>query len=199
MLECKFSRNVRILFKLKSFPLKYTLSKIYYAFIHSYLTYSLIIWAAIPASNLSKLCRIQNKALRVISGTGWREHAPPLYAIQKILPLSKLVTYSVAISLFTNLQIRSFPQLLITFLPSLRKFIHLILEVRLNQTNIFFLFFHTLRTQRTNKFRGAKTWNGVPDDLKRVNFYHFKLKFKQYLLNNNYNCYFFFVCCFLNS
>ena len=49
----------------------------------------------------------------------------------------------------------------------------------------FFPFFHTLRSQRTIKFRGAKTWNAVPDDLKRVNFYHFKLKFKQYLLHNN--------------
>ena len=46
-------------------------------------------------------------------------------------------------------------------------------------------FIHTLRTRRTIKFRGAKTWNAVPDDLKRVSFCHFELKFKQYLLNNN--------------
>ena len=49
----------------------------------------------------------------------------------------------------------------------------------------FITFFHTSRSQRTIKFRGAETWNAVPDDLKRVNFYQFKLKFKQYLLNNN--------------
>ena len=42
-------------------------------------------------------------------------------------------------------------------------------------------FFHTSRSQRTIKFRGANTWNAVPDDLKRVNFY----QFQQYLLNNN--------------
>ena len=104
MLESKLSRYVGILFKLKSFLPKYILSKIYYAFIHSYLNYGLIIWGATPASNLSKLCRIQNKALRVITGTGWREHAPPLYATQKILQLSKLITYSVAkfMHKFTN-------------------------------------------------------------------------------------------------
>ena len=49
----------------------------------------------------------------------------------------------------------------------------------------FIPFLYTSRTQRKIKFRGAKTWNVVPDDLKRVNFYHFKLKFKQYLPNNN--------------
>ena len=133
--------------KLKSFLPKYILSKIYYAFIHSCLSYGLIIWRTL-SSNLSKLCRIQNKALRVITGTGWREHAPTIYATQKILQLSKLITYSVA-SLWTNLQIRSFPQLLIT-LPPLRKFIHVILQIRLihvilqirlSQVNILFLFF----------------------------------------------------------
>ena len=96
MLESKLSRYVGILFKLKSFLPKYILSKIYYAFTHSYLNYGLIIWGATPASNLSKLCRIQNKALHEILGTGWQEHAPLLYATQKILQLSKLVTYSVA-------------------------------------------------------------------------------------------------------
>ena len=96
MLESKLSHYVEILFKLKSFLPKYILSKIYCAFIHSYLNYGLIIWCATPASNHSKLCRIQNKALRVISKTDWREHAPPLYATQKILQLNKLITYSLA-------------------------------------------------------------------------------------------------------
>ena len=104
MLESKLSGYVGILFKLKSFLPKYILSKIYYAFIHSYLNYGLIIWGATPASNLSILCRIQNKALSVISGTGWRERAPPLYATQNILQLSKLITYLVAkfVHKFTN-------------------------------------------------------------------------------------------------
>ena len=96
MLESKLFRYVGILFKLKLFLLKCILSKIYYAFIHSYLNYGLIIWGATPASNLSKLCRIQNKALRVITGTAWQEHEQPLYATQKILQLSKLIPYSVA-------------------------------------------------------------------------------------------------------
>ena len=61
MLESKLSGYVGILFKLKSFLPKYILSKIYYAFIHSYLNYGQIIWGATSASNLSKLCRIQIK------------------------------------------------------------------------------------------------------------------------------------------
>ena len=184
MLESKLSRYVGILFKLKSFLPKYILSKIYYAFIHSYLNYGLIIWGATPAFNLFKLCRIQNKALRVITGTGWREHAPPLYATQKILQLSKLITYSVAkfMHKFTN---KKLPATFNHFFTAVAK-IHSRYTRNSTKPNQYFIpFFHTSRSQRTIKFRGAKTWNAVPDDLKRVNFYQFKLKFKQYLLNNN--------------
>ena len=149
-----------------------------------YLNYGLIIWGATPASNLSKLCRIQNKALRVITGIGWREHAPPLYATQKILQLSKLITYSVAkfMHKFTN---KKLPATFNHFFTAVAK-IHSRYTRNSTKPNQYFIpFFHTSRSQRTIKFRGAKTWNAVPDDLKRVNFYQFKLKFKQYLLNNN--------------
>ena len=63
----------------------------------------------------------------------------------------------------------------------------------------FIPFFHTLRTQRTIEFRVAKTWNAVPDDLKRVNFYYFKLKFKQYLFTKQQLDFLFFFLCFFNS
>ena len=43
----------------------------------------------------------------------------------------------------------------------------------------FIPFFSYFTTQRTIKFKGPKTWNAVPNGLKRTNFYHLKLKFKQ--------------------
>ena len=137
------------------------LSKIYYAF-YSFVSelYGLIIWGATPASNLSKLCRIQNKAFHVISGSGWREHAPPLYATQKILQLSKLITYSVAKFLhkFTN---KKLPATFNHFFTAVAK-IHSRYTRNLTKPNQYFIpFFYTLRTQRTIKFRGAKTWNAV--------------------------------------
>ena len=63
--------------------------------------------------------------------------------------------------------------------------IYLLCTRNSTKPNKYFIpFFHTLRTQCTIKFRGAKIWNALPNDLKRINFYHFKLKLKQFLLNN---------------
>ena len=140
MLESKLFRHVRILFILKSFLPKYILNKIYYAFIHSYQNYGLIIWGATPASNLSKLCRIQNKALRVISGTGWRKHAPPLYATQKILQLSKRMTYSVA-KFMHKFRNKKLPATFNHFFTAVAKIHSRYTRIRQNQTNILFLFF----------------------------------------------------------
>ena len=50
-------------------------------------------------------------------------------------------TYKYSVAKFMHKFTKSFPQLLITSLPALRKFIHVVQEIRLSQTNISFFFF----------------------------------------------------------
>ena len=51
------------------------------------------------------------------------------------------------------------------------------LPLKVLETSQYFIpLFHSLRTQRAIKFRSAKIWNAVPDNLKCVNFYRFILK-----------------------
>ena len=71
ILKNKLSRSVGILHKTKSFLPTYILRKLYYAkhaFIHTHLNFGLLIWSATPKSNLTKLIRIQNKAIRLLTG-----------------------------------------------------------------------------------------------------------------------------------
>ena len=155
MLRCLNPKFPVTLFKLKSFIPKYILSKIYYAFIHSYLNCSLIIWGATHASNLSKLSRIQNNALRVITGTGWQEHALPLYVTERVLQLSKLLTYAVAnfMHKFTN---KKLPATSNQFFSPVTK-IHSLCTRNSTSPNQYFIpFFHTLRTQRSIRFRNQR-------------------------------------------
>ena len=148
MLEYKVSIYVVILFKLKSFLPEYISSKIYYALIHLYLNYGLIIWGATPESNLSKFCRIQNKALLAIIGTDWREHVPPVYTIQKILLLSKLITYSVVkfMHKFTN---RKLPATFNQFFTAVTKIHSRYTRNLTSRINIVFLFFFSYLANST--------------------------------------------------
>ena len=93
MLETKLSRHlVNSLQNQIVFTLPYRLlKKLHYAFNHSHLTFGLPVWSATPNSNLSKLQKIQNKAIRLLAGVTWRDHASPLYAQSNILSMDKLV------------------------------------------------------------------------------------------------------------
>ena len=95
MLENKLSRAVGILHKTKSFLPTYVLHKLYYAFI-THLNFGLLIWSATPKSNLTKLVRIQNKAIRLLAGADWKTHVPPLFSKLNILSLNKLPTHVIA-------------------------------------------------------------------------------------------------------
>ena len=95
-LESKLSRSLGIVFKTKSFLPKNILKKLYYAFIHYHLNFGLIICSTTPKLNLLKLRSIQSKAIRILAGAVWYEHAPPLYVKLNILSLDKLILYALA-------------------------------------------------------------------------------------------------------
>ena len=72
------------------------LKKLYYAFIHSHRNFGLIIRSPTPKSNLLKLQSMQSKAIRILAGALWCEHAPPLYVKLNMLSLDKLISYALA-------------------------------------------------------------------------------------------------------
>ena len=94
--------------------------------------------------------RMQNNDIFEIINVEKQDISPVVYhMLQNSQPTSASVekSFSMLKKLLAN--DRNFPQLLITFLPPLRKFIHVILEIRQNQINILFLFFihHVLNVQ----------------------------------------------------
>ena len=95
-LESKLSRCSSILNKTKSFLPKHIPKKLYYAFMHSHFNFGVIICSATPKSNLLKLQSIQSKAIRILAGASWLEHASPLYVQLNILTLNKLISYALA-------------------------------------------------------------------------------------------------------
>ena len=78
-LETKVSRSVGILSKLKYFLPQDALLKLYYALIHSHLNYGILAWGNTYHSYLLKLMRLQNKAIRVVTCSGWNNSAFPLF------------------------------------------------------------------------------------------------------------------------
>ena len=83
----KVARSKGILSKLKHFLHSTSLLKLYYAFIHPHLLYGLSIWGSTHKSYLSKVQLLQYKAVKIIGGGKYMDHATPFYSKLKILKI----------------------------------------------------------------------------------------------------------------
>ena len=184
LLESKLSRSLGILFKTKSFLPKDILKKLYYAFIHSHLNFGLIIWSATPKSNLLKLRSIQSKAIRVLAGADWYEHASPLYVKLNILSFDKLILYALA-KFMHKYYLKCLPSSFNNHF-TLVSSIHSCHSRNAAKSNQYFLpQFSTSLLLRTIKFKGAKLWNDIPENLRKLSHKQFLLKYKAMLLNSS--------------
>ena len=97
-IEHKISRFIGIIYKLKHFLPKLALLKIYYAVIHPYFPYAfaLLAWGSTYPTYMSKLCILQNKAIKPIYDGKKSDHVTPYYSKLNILKLQDLYKHEVA-------------------------------------------------------------------------------------------------------
>ena len=72
----------------------------YYSFVYPYLDYCLEVWGKATESIVSKIFRLQKRAVRIISNKAWRAHTDPLFDELKILPLHKIYIYKIGTLMF---------------------------------------------------------------------------------------------------
>ena len=69
---------------------------LYNAFVHSNLIYGILVWGNTFPSYLTKLSKLQNKAIRIETGKNWNDSANPLYQKLNILPLVSLLNLEIS-------------------------------------------------------------------------------------------------------
>ena len=164
MLETKLPRLLGVLYKTKSFLPNHILKKLYYAFIHSHLTFGLLVWSATPKSNLSKLQRIQNKAIPLLAGAASRDHASPLYAQLNILSLDKLVLLVLS-SFMHKYHLKKLPKIFDNIFTLVSSIYSRSTRNSSKYQQYFIPQFDTNLLQRHIKFRASKIWKSIPDKL----------------------------------
>ena len=84
----KLNRAAGMLAKVRHFVNTDTLRNIYFGIFASLLTYGSQVWGQLFNKHISRLQKIQNKAIRILNFANYREDAPPLYNKSNILRLS---------------------------------------------------------------------------------------------------------------
>jgi hypothetical protein len=92
--QSKISKALFLLNRSKNFLSKTALKMLYFATVHSHLTYCPIILSVTSRTNIKKLSIMQKKAISIISDVHYHEHTAPLFFECKILPLDLIIEYS---------------------------------------------------------------------------------------------------------
>ena len=152
---------------------------------HTHLLYALPVWASTYNTYLNKLKQLQNKAVRIISGTSIKDRITPNYHRLKILKLDDLYTLEIAklIYQFTQNKLPDTFDHYFTYSSYVSE--HYTRHVS-QEDHIFLNRFATSRTQHTIKYIGVKIWNNTPNEIKKLSYTNFILSYKKFL-TNKYN------------
>ena len=101
-LESKIARSVGVIAKLSYYLPHNTLLTLYYSLVHSHFLYVLPVWVSTRKTYLTKLQRLQNKALRIISKTRIRDSISQQYYEFQVLKM-RICLHSKLLRLCTNL------------------------------------------------------------------------------------------------
>jgi len=87
----KISRSLYCIRRVKNFLPHSSMRTLYFALVHSNLSYCLNIYSCTSQTNINKILLKQKEAVRIICNENYRAHTAPLFERTKILPISKLI------------------------------------------------------------------------------------------------------------
>ena len=93
MTQRKVTRSVGILSKLKYFFPQNIMLQLYYAFVHPFLSYGIIIWGAPYPTYIKRLKSLQNRAIVAVARCHYRDEVKLFYKQFKILQIDDLLKY----------------------------------------------------------------------------------------------------------
>lgn len=96
----KVSRFVGVLYRISNFVNVDTKMKIYYAFIHSHITYLNTIWGSADCTNLKPLQTMQNRSVKLIYNLPRLTPSVGLYLNSTILPIKYLFRFELSLLVF---------------------------------------------------------------------------------------------------
>ena len=180
--ENKVSRSVGILSKLRFLFPPSTFLQLYYAFVHPYLLYGLLLWGCTFPLYLSKLQSLQNKAFCIISNSKFKAPLTPQFeklAILKIINLYNLELGKIMHQHSGLILTPCFNTLFNTVSAIHNRFTRSIAK-----NNLYVPKYSTSRCQKSIKYQGPTLWNSLLIKLKNLPFNKFKSNYKKKLLEN---------------
>ena len=181
-LESKIARSIGIISKLKQVLPTSALRTLCYSMIPPHLLYGIVIGRSTFKTYQGKLSVLQNKALRIVAGGNWLDNTTQYYAKLNVLKLDNLYKFEIAKLMHQLVNNKLPPQFFLFFTPI--KVVHTrTTSLASKEHGLYIPRFRTKRLQNSFKYQGVKIWNLIPENLQKLPFNRFKIKYKKYLLS----------------
>ena len=165
----KISKLCFALRQLKGFVNVFVLKNFYFAQIHSVISYCLICWGSVSATQ--RVFKMQKRAVRILANVNSRTTCRPLFKQYNILPLPCIYIYQILIH--TQININNYKRLGDNHHYDTR---HInILEFPGHRTTKF---------EKCPKYKGIKFYNKLSDEYKNLSVNEFKRKIRKLLLTH---------------
>ena len=99
-IEGKVARSIGAIIKARKVFNQDTLRTLYYTFLCPYFNYCIEVWGNTYSTYMDPLIKLQNRALRIITGSSRRVHLAPLYRKLKLLDLPNIYMYAVQLFMY---------------------------------------------------------------------------------------------------
>lgn len=157
--KCAF--GIRALIKARPFFSFNALMSLYFAFIHSHISYGIAAWGNTYQCHLSSIQHIQNQAIRIITSSPFRSNASVLLHEHNILCVQKLFHYNLSLLFFKLLS----AQLPISFIDSVFLLNPNCTRFAFNR-NLLLPLVNSNYGKQTSHFAAVSFWNSLPPTVK---------------------------------
>lgn len=142
---------------------------IYYAYIHSHLSYGIQLWGNVGYSKM--IFVLQKKAIRLICGVPAQTHCKPLFISLGVLSLPSM--YILSVLLYIKLNLNMFSTMADTHEHNTR-----------HRNNITIKRCVFSSTQNSFEYQGIMMYNALPENVKELPLNKFKMYLKKVLTKN---------------
>ena len=158
------------------------MTSLYFALIHSHLTYCTSILYGITANSKSRIEKVQKKTIRIVTNSAYNAHTVPLFLELNILPFNKLIQQSQLLFMHAIEYKYAPPSFNNTWIKNGDREP----EIELRNANDFYLPLPRTQTFKKSTFYALPSaWNDLPQSLKlQPNKITFKWALKAHLLSD---------------
>ena len=177
----KLSQAVGIIAKMRCCLNQKNLINLYNVFFYSQILYGILGWGCASQTRKRPIQTLQNKVLRIINKTSWKDKIMnnTLYHKYKFLKIDDIYNYEVGKFMYLN-DIKALPQIFENYFLSLNLAHNYNTRSKSNK-NYFLNFVRTNSGKNSLRFKGVQLWNNIPSNLKSFSFFRFKKEYKKLL------------------